>query len=128
MQLCKRPFSWNSCPQTAPPAQATAFGVELSGPRSRRSFLVAFTFASVLTVLCPARGRIPTDPWDAFVYLIANLMLAAGLVPILRIINVAWSLSCEMFFYFAPADLVLGLGMAKLSGHLRRAVKPPRWG
>lgn len=79
------------------------------------TFLVVFTFALALTVLQRIPGKIPQDPWAAAGYLIANLALLPGLVPMGRIVDVAWSLSYEMFFYLVTAGLVLGTGMGGMT-------------
>jgi peptidoglycan/LPS O-acetylase OafA/YrhL len=60
------------------------------------AFLVVFAFALALTIT-PIPGKIPHHPWQA-VYLVANLALLPGLIPMVRIVDVAWSLSYEMFF------------------------------
>lgn len=82
------------------------------------AFLVVFAFALALTVLTPVQHKIPTEPWRAAVFLAANLTLLPGLLPMVRIVDVAWSLSYEMFFYFVTAALVLGTGLSRT---------PPKW-
>ncbi len=71
------------------------------------AFLVVFAFTLAIILLVPIPGKIPPQPGDAMVYLAMNLALVLGLVPGPRIIDVAWSLSYEMFFYIATAGLVL---------------------
>ena len=78
------------------------------------AFLVVFAFALALTVLVPDPGKIPGGVWPATAYLVANLALIPGIVPMVRIVDVAWSLSYEMFFYFATSALVLGFGLTRL--------------
>jgi exopolysaccharide production protein ExoZ len=78
------------------------------------AFLVVFAFALALTILTPIPGKIPHDPWQAAVYLVTNLALLPGLIPMVRIVDVAWSLSYEMFFYVVTAGLVLGAGMSAM--------------
>ncbi len=85
------------------------------------AFLVVFGLALVATVLF-IPGRIPSGTGPAAWYLAANLFFVAGLVPMVRIVDVAWSLSYEMFFYLAGALLVLGLGVGRLPRPGRLAV------
>jgi peptidoglycan/LPS O-acetylase OafA/YrhL len=85
-------------------------------------FMVVFAFALALTVLVPIPGKIPPDPWQAAAYLAANLALLPGLVPMVRIVEVAWSLSYEMFFYFATAGLVLWTGLSGVPPRRRIAI------
>lgn len=85
------------------------------------AFLVVFGLALLATVLF-IPSRIPSGMGPATVYLAANVFFVAGLVPMVRIIDVAWSLSYEMFFYLASALLVLGLGVGRLSRPGRLAV------
>ncbi len=76
------------------------------------AFLAVFAFALTLTILTPGSGKIPPGQWNAAFYLAMNLALLPGLVPMTRIVEVAWLLSYEMFFYAAVAALVLGTGLA----------------
>lgn len=78
------------------------------------TFLVVFAFALALTILMPIPGKIPHDPWQAAGYIAANLALLPGLIPMVRIVDVAWSLSYEMFFYIVTAGVVLGTGMSTM--------------
>jgi len=80
------------------------------------AFLVVFAFALALTVLARVPGKIPLDPWQATAYLAANLALLPGLIPMVRIVDVAWSLSYEMFFYIVTAALVLGTKLTNTQG------------
>lgn len=85
-------------------------------------FLVVFSFALALTVLTPIPGKIPHGPWHAAAYLAANIALLPGLIPMVRIVDVAWSLSYEMFFYIVTAGLVLGTEMGGMPRHRRIVV------
>ncbi len=76
------------------------------------TFLAVFAGALVLTVLAPIPGKIPHGAWPATLYLAANLALLPGLVPVVGIVDVAWSLSYEMFFYLVAAAVVLGCGLS----------------
>lgn len=85
------------------------------------TFLVIFVPALLLTIQFQS-SRIPSDPWQATIYLAANAGLVAGLVPMVRIVDVAWSLSYEMFFYIVTAAFVLGTGFSSLARHQRVAI------
>jgi peptidoglycan/LPS O-acetylase OafA/YrhL len=76
------------------------------------AFLVVFTFALAVTILVPIPHKIPSNPWHAAAYILANLALLPGLIPMVGIVDVAWSLSYEMFYYFVTAGLVLGMGLS----------------
>ena len=86
------------------------------------AFLTMFAFALALTVLVPIPGKIPDETWRAAAYLAANLALIPGIVPMVRIVDVAWSLSYEMFFYFATSALVLSIGVSRFHAKRRSAV------
>src|SRR6185437_11023111 len=75
------------------------------------AFLAVFAFALALTVLVPIPGKIPDGGWQAATYLAANVALIPGIVPMVGLVDVAWSLSYVMFLYFAASILVLGLGL-----------------
>ena len=75
------------------------------------AFFVVFVAALALTILLPIPGKIPAGSGAAALYLAANAGLLAGLVPMVRIVDVAWSLSYEMFFYLVTAACVLGLNL-----------------
>jgi exopolysaccharide production protein ExoZ len=81
-----------------------------------------FVFALALTILAPIPGRIPHDPWRAVVFFAVNLSLLSGLIPSARIVDVAWSLSYEMFFYVVTAGLVLWTGMCGMPPRRRIVV------
>jgi len=82
------------------------------------AFLVVFSFALAVTLLAPVPHKIPSEPWHAAGYIAVNLALLPGLVPMVGIVDVAWSLSYEMFFYLVTAGLVLGMGLNRT---------PPKW-
>jgi exopolysaccharide production protein ExoZ len=86
------------------------------------AFLVVFAFALALIILTPMQNKIPHDPWLGAVYLAANLALLPGLIPMVRIVDVAWSLSYEMFFYVVTAGLVLVTGLNKTVPSRRMAI------
>ena len=85
------------------------------------TFLVVFLFALALSVLVPGADKVPPGLWPATVYLAMNLALLPGLIPMTRVVEVAWTLSFEMFFYLATAALVLGTRFGRVPAP-RRAV------
>ena len=62
-------------------------------------FLVVFALYFVLSFVFPGERKIPDDIGDAVIYLLQNLLLLPGLLPIEPMITVAWSLSYELFYY-----------------------------
>ncbi len=83
------------------------------------AFLVVFALALALTLLAPDQAKLPHEPWRAAAMIGANLALLPGLFPIPRIVDVAWSLSYEIFFYVVTAAVVLKAGMGRLPGRRR---------
>jgi exopolysaccharide production protein ExoZ len=84
---------------------------------SRRVERIYPAFAAVLLVylalsfLFPQENKIPV-PWpQGLVYVVQNVLLLPGIVPIEPIITVAWSLSYEMFYYLAIPLLIALLGL-----------------
>ena len=86
------------------------------------AFLIVFAFALVATALAPGQGKLPSEPWRAAAIVGMNLALLPGLFDIPRIVDVAWSLSYEMFFYIATAALVLGTGISRVPRRGRIAI------
>lgn len=83
------------------------------------TFLVVFALAIALILLMPGSGKLPSNPWAAAGIIAANMALLPGLFPITRIVQVAWSLSYEMFFYIAGGMLVLGTGFGRMAAPMR---------
>jgi len=78
------------------------------------TFLVVFVVYLVLSLLLPRQSKIPTDSLlGAAEYLVANLLLLPGLLPIEPMITVAWSLSYEMFYYLVVPLILGGLGLRR---------------
>ena len=75
------------------------------------AFLVVFSVALAIALVTRDTAKIPSDPWKSAALISANVLLLPGLFPIGRIVEVAWSLSYEMFFYFVTAAFVLGAKM-----------------
>ena len=75
------------------------------------AFLVVFAIYVALSFLLPGESRIPASPGAAAAYLGANLLLLPGLLPIVPLITVAWSLSYELFYYLVVPLLIGALGL-----------------
>lgn len=64
-------------------------------------FLTIFVLYVGLSFAAPSISKIPAQPAQAALYLLANLLLLPGLFPIIPMISVAWALSYEMFSYLS---------------------------
>jgi peptidoglycan/LPS O-acetylase OafA/YrhL len=72
------------------------------GRRIRRLypvFLFVFVVYIGLSYAMPMESRIPRSPKAAAVYLLLNLAMLPGMLSIVPLIRVAWSLSYEWFYY-----------------------------
>lgn len=76
----------------------------------------------VAVELLMGTGPIPHEAWPATAYLFANLLLLPGLFPIDPVFTVAWTLSYEMFFYFAVSALVVTAHLDRCSRTVRVGV------
>jgi peptidoglycan/LPS O-acetylase OafA/YrhL len=72
------------------------------------AFLAVYLLYIALSFAFPTENKIPPSPAAGTIYLIENFLLLPGLLPIVPMIGVAWSLSYEMFFYLA-IPLVIAL-------------------
>ena len=62
-------------------------------------FIVVFALYVVLSYVYPSESKIPDSFQGAVIYLVLNLLLLPGLLPVEPMITVAWSLSYELFYY-----------------------------
>ena len=83
------------------------------------AFLVVFVLKVVYSILRPDDGRIPDGFLAASAYLLKNLLLLPGLLPIEPLITVAWSLSYEMFYYLIMPALMLAFALRSRSSAWR---------
>ena len=83
------------------------------------TFLVVLALYLILSVLFPSKSKIP-DTWpEALLYVLANLFLLPGLLPIDPIMAVAWTLSYEFCFYLTVPVFVAVTGLARWSKRKR---------
>ncbi len=83
------------------------------------AFIVVFIAYVLLSFAFPSESRIPSDPSEAALYLLQNLLLLPGLFPIDPLITVAWSLSYEMLFYLVTPAFIAWLGLRRRSRRWR---------
>ena len=83
------------------------------------AFVAVFAIYVILSFVLPAQSRIPSPASAGMIYLTQNLLLLPGLFPIEPMITVAWSLSYEMFYYFA-IPLVIALFRLRSRGTVWR--------
>jgi len=83
------------------------------------TFLVVLALYVVLSFAVPSESKLPSDPSDAALLLLANVLLLPGIFDIEAIITVAWSLSYEFFFYLTVPVLVGVLGLRRWSSRNR---------
>jgi len=77
------------------------------------AFLVVMALYLVLFLVLPQLSKLPQGGWAAAWYVVQNLLLLPGIFPIQPIIEVAWSLSYELFYYLAM-PLVIGVCALRL--------------
>ncbi len=75
------------------------------------TFLCVFALYVIGMQLVPGSARASWHSPGYLLYLVENLLLLPGILPITPIISVAWSLSFELFFYVTLPIVVVGLGI-----------------
>jgi peptidoglycan/LPS O-acetylase OafA/YrhL len=83
------------------------------------AFLAVFALYLIISFVRPTESKIVGSGWDAWVYVLENLLLLPGLFPIVPVITVAWSLSYEMMYYLAIPILVALFAMRQRSRRWR---------
>ncbi|HWF10354.1 MAG TPA: acyltransferase [Bryobacteraceae bacterium] len=58
-------------------------------------------------------SRLPDTPAGTALYVLANIAFIPGIFPVKPIMNVAWSLSYEWFFYLILPIVIMGLGLCR---------------
>ncbi|MEK7748312.1 MAG: acyltransferase, partial [Nitrospirota bacterium] len=64
------------------------------------TFIFVFILYIILSWVFPSESKVPEAPTAGLIYLAQNFFLLPGLFPIKPMIDVAWSLSYEMLYYF----------------------------
>ena len=83
------------------------------------TFLSVFAIYLVLSAVFTSENKIPSSFWQAQRYILENLLLLPGIINIVPVITVAWSLSYEIFFYLFLPLLVVLLAMRKWNTRIR---------
>ena len=79
------------------------------------TFLAVLAIYLLISALLPQYSKLPAAAGAAAVYIVQNLLLLPGLFPVKPIIEVAWSLSYEMFFYLAMPAIIGALVLRRRS-------------
>ena len=82
-------------------------------------FLFVFAVYVVLSYIAPVESRIPQSPRAALEYLAINLAMLPGMLPMVPLIRVAWSLSYEWFYYLILPLSIWGLSLRRWSSAWR---------
>jgi peptidoglycan/LPS O-acetylase OafA/YrhL len=72
------------------------------------TFLAVFAIYLAMSLLFPAKSKLPAETGAAIKYVVQNLLLLPGMFNIEPLITVAWSLSYE-FFYYLFIPVLVGL-------------------
>lgn len=75
------------------------------------AFIVVLSGYVVLSLCAGGESKIPDGAGSGVVYIVSNVLLLPGLVPIEPLIAVAWSLSYEMFYYFTIPLVITVFGL-----------------
>ncbi len=79
------------------------------------TFLVMLLIYLVLSFVFPQESKLPSSMVDSLIYILANILMLPGIVPIEPIISVSWSLSYEMFFYISAPLVFIVLNIREWS-------------
>ncbi len=70
------------------------------------AFLAVFALYFLTSLFMPQASKLPQGNLELTRYLVSNMLLLPGMLPIQPLIQVAWSLSYEFFFYLACPVLI----------------------
>jgi len=76
-------------------------------------FIAVLAIYLALSRIIPQESRLPIPLGRAGLYVLANLAMLPGMLPIRPLVTVAWSLSCEWFFYLLLPLSIWGLRMRR---------------
>lgn len=82
-------------------------------------FLSVFSLYLVLSLIFPDQSKIHGTLGHQIVYILENLFLLPGILHIVPMISVAWSLSFEFFFYLLVPILVMLFALRRIPSVLR---------
>jgi peptidoglycan/LPS O-acetylase OafA/YrhL len=74
------------------------------------------------SLLLPRFSKLPTDPGAAVLLILESTLLLPGLLPIKPIMDVAWTLSFVMYFYFIEAGVAALFRRLQLTRPWRTAI------
>jgi peptidoglycan/LPS O-acetylase OafA/YrhL len=74
-------------------------------------FMAVLAAYLVVMLVLPEFSKIPGEPAAALLYLVANLLLLPGILPVTPVVTVAWSLSYVALSYLAIGALYRATGM-----------------
>ena len=83
------------------------------------AFLAVFSVYVVLSFLRTSDSKLPDGDVATIIYLVQNLLLLPGLLPIEPLITVAWSLSYEMVYYLVMPGAIAVLALRSRSSGWR---------
>lgn len=86
------------------------------------TFLFVFALYVLLCFALPGQNKLPAEAGPAALYLLQNLLLLPGLLPIDPLITVAWSLSYEVFYYLAMPGVIAIAALRRRSPEARMVV------
>jgi exopolysaccharide production protein ExoZ len=75
------------------------------------TFLAALAIYLLLMFALPSQSKLPDGIGAQIEYILANVLLLPGMLPIEPIMTVAWSLSYEVFYYLLAPLAVIALRM-----------------
>jgi peptidoglycan/LPS O-acetylase OafA/YrhL len=86
------------------------------------TFIFVFLVYLLLDSLRPDGSQLPADLGDRTVLIVQNLLLLPGMFEIEALVEVAWSLSYEMFYYLALPLLIVVARLRSLSALQRLGI------
>lgn len=91
------------------------------------TFFLILVLYLLLSAAFPEQSKIPAEPLQATLYVLANALLLPGVFDITPIITVAWSLSYEILFYLVMPVIVGALALRQRHAGMRITVFALIW-